>query len=71
MLTTSQRERILAHLQHGWKLPDSLVHELWEAYETLAQALGEGGDRPQLGRPTAQGQAPPALAAREPHETRR
>ncbi len=37
MLTTSQRERILSHIQHGWKLPDSLVVELWEAYEALEQ----------------------------------
>ncbi|NCC33994.1 MAG: hypothetical protein EOM24_18570 [Chloroflexia bacterium] len=35
MLTASQRERILSHLRRGWKLPDSLVLELWEAYETL------------------------------------
>lgn len=35
MLTQSQRERILSHLQRGWKLPDSLVQELWRAYEDL------------------------------------
>jgi hypothetical protein len=38
MLTSSQRERILSHLRRGWKLPDSLVQELWEAYEALEQA---------------------------------
>jgi hypothetical protein len=35
MLSQSQRERILSHLQRGWKLPDSLVQELWMAYEAL------------------------------------
>ncbi|MFV9505931.1 MAG: hypothetical protein AB4911_15370 [Oscillochloridaceae bacterium umkhey_bin13] len=35
MLSPTQRERIVSHLQHGWKLPDSLVQELWEAYEAL------------------------------------
>lgn len=35
MLTPSQRARILQHLEHGWKLPDSLVHDLWAAYEFL------------------------------------
>jgi hypothetical protein len=35
MLTPSQRARILQHLEHGWKLPDSLVHDLWAAYEYL------------------------------------
>jgi hypothetical protein len=38
MLTTAQRERIVSHLQRGWKLPDSLLVELWEAYEALEQA---------------------------------
>jgi hypothetical protein len=37
MLTPSQRERILSHLERGWKLPDSLVQELWSAYEALEQ----------------------------------
>lgn len=66
MLTTTQRERILAHLKHGWKLPDSLVQELWEAYEDLERALaaveGPGGRRPRaLGQQTA-------LAAPKPNE---
>lgn len=43
MLTSAQRERILCHLRRGWKLPDSLVHELWTAYETLEQALNDQG----------------------------
>ncbi len=38
MLTSAQRERILSHLRRGWKLPDSLVQELWTAYETLEQS---------------------------------
>lgn len=38
MLTTTQRERIVSHLQRGWKLPDSLIQELWEAYVALEQA---------------------------------
>ncbi|HMQ31600.1 MAG TPA: hypothetical protein PKD53_12800 [Chloroflexaceae bacterium] len=44
MLTRTQRERILCHLQRGWKLPDSLVKELWEAYEALER--GATGPRP-------------------------
>lgn len=36
MLNAAQRERILSHLRRGWKLPDSLVQELWDAYEALA-----------------------------------
>lgn len=43
MLTSAQRERILCHLRRGWKLPDSLVQELWTAYETLEQALTDQG----------------------------
>lgn len=48
-LTTAQRERIICHLQRGWKLPDSLVQELWEAYReleashVLPNALAEAG----------------------------
>jgi hypothetical protein len=42
MLTQEQRERILHHLDHGWKLPDSLVQELWAAYETLEQIQSRG-----------------------------
>ena len=41
MLTLAQRDRIVCHLQRGWKLPDSLVHELWSAYETLEQTVGD------------------------------
>lgn len=41
MLTANQRARILRHLEHGWKLPDSLVQELWEAYETLAANVSQ------------------------------
>ncbi|NTU79420.1 MAG: hypothetical protein HGA45_08465 [Chloroflexales bacterium] len=41
MLSSAQRERILCHLRRGWKLPDSLVHDLWTAYETLEQALND------------------------------
>ena len=55
MLTPTQRERILSHLRRGWKLPDSLVQELWEAYETLARAYEgkEGGPiRAPEARPT-------------------
>lgn len=46
MLTSAQRERILCHLRRGWKLPDSLVQELWTAYETLEQALNDQGPEP-------------------------
>ncbi|RRR72975.1 MAG: hypothetical protein EI684_09470 [Candidatus Viridilinea halotolerans] len=38
MLNQSQRERILSHLERGWKLPDSLVQELWMAYEALERS---------------------------------
>ena len=41
MLTSAQRERILSHLRRGWKLPDSLVQELWTAYETLEQSVDD------------------------------
>lgn len=37
-LSTAQRERIINHLQHGWKLPDSLILELWEAYKVLEES---------------------------------
>ncbi len=53
MLTSSQRERIMSHLRRGWKLPDSLVQELWEAYEALEQAHLDAGaweSRPLDGR---------------------
>jgi hypothetical protein len=43
MLTPSQRERILSHLERGWKLPDSLVQELWSAYEALEQTQQRPG----------------------------
>lgn len=56
MLTTSQRERILHHLQRGWKLPDSLVHELWEAYEALEQAQ-TGSARLTITRTASSGQS--------------
>jgi hypothetical protein len=46
MLNTHQRERIAQHIDHGWKLPDSLAHELWETFqlledEAVARALGK------------------------------
>ncbi len=43
MLTPAQQARIVHHLKNGWKLPDSLVQELWSAY----QALEESQRRPQ------------------------
>jgi hypothetical protein len=47
MLTTAQRERIVCHLQRGWKLPDSLIHELWAAYEALEQGQARTNARPE------------------------
>jgi hypothetical protein len=53
MLTNAQRERIICHLQRGWKLPDSLIHDLWEAYEALEEAQTGMSARPEseAGRP--------------------
>lgn len=47
MLSLQQRERIISHLQHGWKLPDSLVQELWEAYEAL-ERMNQNGKTHEL-----------------------
>lgn len=65
MLTHEQRARILQHLEHGWKLPDSLVLELWSAYESLARsqpgaAVAVGHDEPGAApeRAVAPGAAP-------------
>lgn len=44
MLSQSQRERILSHLERGWKLPDSLVQELWIAYESLERSQPRHSD---------------------------
>jgi hypothetical protein len=46
MLNSHQRERIAQHIDHGWKLPDSLANELWETFqlledEAVARALGK------------------------------
>lgn len=70
MLTTEQRERILAHLQHGWKLPDSLVRELWEAYVALERAVVVA-EPPDVGRLPALGQHPEALVVTDLHDTKR
>jgi hypothetical protein len=66
MLTTAQRERIVSHLRRGWKLPDSLLLELWEAYEALEQAhtranshLNADATRPQPERGEATEQRRP------------
>ena len=48
MLTSAQRERILSHLRRGWKLHDSLVQELWTAYETLEQSQSLDDQQPSL-----------------------
>lgn len=47
MLTTAQRERIVCHLERGWKLPDSLIQELWEAYVALERAYIRSGAQPE------------------------
>lgn len=70
MLTTEQRERIRAHLQHGWKLPDSLVQELWEAYVALERALLAAG-HPDARHLEALGPEPEALAVSDLDDTRR
>lgn len=54
MLTQAQRERIISHLQRGWKLPDSLIHELWEAYRSLEQAQAEAEAWPDAKPPRPQ-----------------
>lgn len=67
MLTIAQRERILSHLKRGWKLPDSLVHELWEAYEALERAQ-TGAARPAATYQVAGRTAPAAAHEQEPIE---
>lgn len=69
MLTASQRERILSHLQRGWKLPDSLVYELWEAYLALERAHGGPAPRrPAELQPGTRGQPPDCHLPRERSE---
>jgi hypothetical protein len=46
MLTAEQRDRIAHHIAKGWKLPDSLTVQLWEAYLDLeADAVAPHDER--------------------------
>lgn len=69
MLTPAQQERIVQHLENGWKLPDSLVQELWSAYKALEESQqrpqGEGEDR--HGSISARSKGKPEISGRSAH----